>query len=75
MTRYFAQISHRGPVKYGSVPSAIGVLESPLNPMPIGEATCRTWDENGLAVWTIRIGKDEISGRWVIKDREFRGTT
>ena len=40
--------------------------------MPIGEASCRTYDENGLAVWTIRIGKQEIPGRWVIVDREFR---
>ena len=28
--------------------------------MPIGEASCRTHDENGLAVWTLRIGKEEI---------------
>jgi hypothetical protein len=72
MPRYFAHISHRGFVKYGSVPSAIGVLGSPVNPMLIGEATCRDWDENGLAVWTIRIGKEEIPGRWIIEDREFK---
>ena len=40
--------------------------------MPIGEAHCLTWDQNGLAVWTLRIGKEEIPGRWVIVDREFR---
>jgi len=40
--------------------------------MPIGEAHCLTWDQNGLAVWTLRIGKQEIPGRWVIVDREFR---
>jgi hypothetical protein len=40
--------------------------------MPIGQATCRTWDENGLAVWTLRIGKEAIPGRWVIRDREFK---
>jgi hypothetical protein len=39
--------------------------------MPIGEASCRTRDENGLAVWTIRIGKQEIPDRWVIVDRQF----
>ena len=43
-----------------------------MNPMPIGEATCRSWDENGLAVWTLRIGKDDIPGRWAIVDREFK---
>jgi hypothetical protein len=40
--------------------------------MPIGEATCRTWDDQGLAVWTLRIGGQEVPGRWVIMDREFR---
>jgi hypothetical protein len=40
--------------------------------MPIGEATCRTWDEQGLAVWTLRIGKEEIPGRWVIRAGEFQ---
>ena len=36
------------------------------------EPLCLTWDENGLAVWTLRIGKQEIPSRWVIVDREFR---
>jgi hypothetical protein len=70
--RYFAHISQRGPIKYGSVPSAIGVLESPDKFMPIGEATCRTWDDQGKAVWTLRIGKDGIPGRWVIVDRQLK---
>jgi hypothetical protein len=26
-------------------------------PMPIGEAHCDTWDENGLAVWSLRPGR------------------
>jgi len=42
--------------------------------MPIGEASRRTHDENGLAVWTLRIGKQEIPGRWAIVDREFKLT-
>jgi hypothetical protein len=58
-------------VKNGDVPGSIGVLEALDKFMPIGEASCRTWDENGLAVWTSRIGKEEIPGRWVIVDREF----
>jgi hypothetical protein len=72
MTRYFAHVSTHGPVKYGQVPSAIGVLEAPDKFMPIGEASCRTWYENGLAVWTLRIGGKEVPGRWVIVDREFK---
>jgi hypothetical protein len=72
MPRYFAHISHDGPIRYGDVPGSIGVLEAHDKPMPIGEASCRAHDENGLAVWTLRIGKQEIPGRWVIVDREFR---
>ena len=71
MPQYFAHISQRGPVKYGDVPGSIGVLEALDKFMPIGEASCRTHDENGLAVWTLRIGKQEIAGRWVIVDQEF----
>ena len=71
MTRYFAHISHKGKIRYGEVPGSIGVLESLDKFMPIGEGSCRTQDENGLAVWTLRIGKEEIPGRWVIVDREF----
>jgi len=58
----------------GQVPGSIGVLDAPDKPMPIGEAHCATWDETGLAVWTLRIGKQEIPGRWVIVDRDFRPT-
>ena len=71
MPQYFAHISQRGPVKYGDVPGSIGVLEALDKFMPIGEASCRTHDENGLAVWTLRIGKQEIADRWVIVDQEF----
>jgi hypothetical protein len=69
---YFANINRAGPVKYRDVPGSIGVLEVPDNFMPIGEAHCKTWDENGLAVWVLTIGGQEIAGRWVIIDREFR---
>jgi len=71
---HFAHISQSGPVKYGQVPGSIGVLEAPDKPMPIGEAHCITWGENGLAVWTLRIGKEEIPARWIIVDREFLRT-
>ncbi len=70
-TMYFAHITQKGPVKYGQVPGSIGVLESLDNPMPIGEAHCKTWDENGLVVWVLQIGKQDIPGRWVNIDRVF----
>ena len=71
-TLFFAHISDSGPIRYGQIPGLIGVLEALDKPMPIGEAHCTTWDEKGLAVWTLRVGKQEIPGRWVIVDREFR---
>ena len=71
MSTYFAHISAAGPIRYGQVPGSIGVLEALDRFMPIGEAYCVTWDEKGPAVWTLRIGKEEIPGRWVIVDREF----
>ncbi len=74
MPRYFAHISQQGKIRYGDVPGSIGVLEASDQFMPIGEASCSTHDENGLAVWTLRIGKEEIQGRWIIVDREFRPT-
>jgi hypothetical protein len=40
--------------------------------MPIGVASCRTHDKNGLAVWTLSIGKQEMPGQCAIIDREFR---
>jgi hypothetical protein len=70
---YFANLSINGPVKYRDSPAgSIGVLEAPDNHMPIGQAMCRGWDENGLAVWTLTIGGQEIAGRWVLIDGQFK---
>ncbi len=57
MVQYFAHVSQKGKIRYGDVPGSIGVLEALDKFMPIGEASCRTHDANGLAVWTLRIGK------------------
>ena len=50
MSRYSAHISPAGPIRYGQVPGAIGVIEDPGKPMPIGIASCIGWDRAGLAV-------------------------
>ncbi len=72
MTQYFAHISQKGPVRYDELPGSIGILEAPDTSMPIGSANCFTWDQNEFAVWTLRVGKEQIPGRWVIQDQEFR---
>jgi len=68
MTQYFLYTSQTGPRRYDQDPGSIGALAALDKFMPIGEASCRTYFENGLAVWTIRIGKQEIPGRWIIVD-------
>jgi hypothetical protein len=74
MPRYLAHISTRGPVKYGSVPGAIGILEQPDRFMPIGEASCRTWDDDNLGLWVLRVGGQQLPGLWVVVDGEFKPT-
>jgi hypothetical protein len=71
MTRYFAHISAAGPVRYGQFPFAIGVLESPDKPMPIGMASEIGRTEGGLAVWGLHVHDADVPGRWVIIDRRF----
>jgi hypothetical protein len=70
--RYFAHISAAGLVRYGQLPGSIGVLDSPDLLMPIGLANCTGWDPAGLAVWRLRVEGDDVAGRWIIVDREFR---
>jgi len=52
---YFANISQRGPVKYGNrlIPGSIGVLEAPDKFMPIGMASEIGRTEDGLALWKL----------------------
>jgi hypothetical protein len=52
---YFANVGPvKGPLKHRDLPTgSIGVLESPDNHMPIGMTSCRGWDDQGRAVWTL----------------------
>lgn len=68
---YLVHISLIGPIRYGQLPGSIDVHDSLDNPMPIGMASCRGWGLDGLAVWTLRIGGQEIPGRWVIIAKRF----
>jgi hypothetical protein len=71
MSRYFAQISAAGPVRYGQLPGSIGVLEALDKPMPIGIASQIGRTEGGLAVWGLNVHGADVPGRWVILDRRF----
>ena len=46
---FYAHVSMRGPIKRGTVPGSIGVLEAPDRFMPIGQASCSRWDDRGFA--------------------------
>jgi hypothetical protein len=71
--RYYANYGpDHGPLLYGRVPGAIGVLEAPDKPMPIGMATSVGWDRNGPALWRLTIHDAEVPGLWVVVDREFQ---
>jgi hypothetical protein len=65
----------RGPLRYGEVPGAIGVLEALDGPMPVGRALCIGWDPAGLAVWALAVDGDELLGRWLVIEGEFRPAT
>jgi hypothetical protein len=56
----------------GQFPGSIGVLDAPDHPMPVGMACCTGWDRDGLAVWRPTIEGDDVPGRWIIVDCEFR---
>jgi hypothetical protein len=60
-----------GPIKAGAWPGSIGVLESPENRMPIGEASGFTRDEQGREVYRLVVHKTAVPGRFVVVDRRF----
>jgi hypothetical protein len=60
-----------GTIRYGQIPGAIGVLDAPDQPMPIGMASRIGRTEGGLAVWQLAIHGADVPGRWVIVDREL----
>jgi hypothetical protein len=71
--RYFTNVGpERGPVVYGTVPGAIGVLEDLDKPMPVGMALRVGRDDAGRALWALTVDSDDVPGRWVVIDREFQ---
>ena len=71
--RYFTNVGpERRPLLHGTVPGAIGVIEDPDKPMPIGMALCVGVDAWGRALWALTVAGDDLPGRWVVVDREFQ---
>jgi hypothetical protein len=70
--RYFANVGpDRGPVVYGTVPGAIGVIEDLDRPMPVGMALRVGRDAGGHSVWELVVHDEIVPGRWIVIDREF----
>ena len=64
---YYSNLNIKGPVKYRGLPTgSIRVLEAPDNHTPIGQAMCIGWNLDGLAVWKLTTGGQEIVGRWIL---------
>jgi hypothetical protein len=61
----------RGPLLDGIWPDAIGVLEAPDRPMPIGTALVVGRDAAGIALWELVVHDEVVPGRWIVVDREF----
>jgi hypothetical protein len=72
MVRYFANITVAGAVRSGQFPFAIGVLESPDKPMPIGMAFGVGRTDGDLELWQLVVHGEDVPGRSVIVNREFR---
>jgi hypothetical protein len=72
MGHCFANITAADPVRSGQFPFAIGVLESPDKPMPIGMAFGVGGTDEGLELWQLVVNGADVPGRWVIVNREFR---
>jgi hypothetical protein len=62
----------QGPALDRHVPPTIDVLKAPGNAQPIGTALCVGVGAQGIAIWGLIVQGDEVPGRWVLIDREFR---
>jgi hypothetical protein len=78
--RYYARADIRGRIGPTDLPGAIGVLSAPHDPLPVGIAYANghvggwandQWLGPLEAVWRIVIGREELEGRWALRDGCF----
>jgi hypothetical protein len=71
--RYFTAAGpERGPLLYRDAPDTIGVLEALRESKPIGRALSSGWDPDRVAVWQLTVHGEDVPGRWIVVDRQFR---
>jgi hypothetical protein len=61
-----------GPLHFRDAPEAIGVLNASDGKATVGMARKVGWDLNRVAVWRLTLHETELSGSWIVVDREFR---
>jgi hypothetical protein len=68
---YFADAITTGTVRSGEYPFAIGVLPESRARIPIGVAFEVGITENGFAVWRLKVGGEQVPGRFIIENGLF----
>ena len=68
---YFTDSNKLGRVRYGMLPTRIGVFGSPDCLTMIGTALKVGRTEEDLAVWSVRVRMADVQGRWIIVDGSF----
>ena len=72
MTRYFTSFGPQsGALSYSAALGAIAILEFSDGTEPIGMAMCVGPNVRGHSVWMLNVHGKDVSGRWVVVDREF----
>jgi hypothetical protein len=71
-TRYFAQISLMGPIRYRQITTSINVLGASDSTGPIGMALQSGSTDDGQAIWGLIVRGSAVPGRFILVDREFR---
>ena len=61
-----------GPVRHDDTTRTIDVFEALDAIMPVGIAVRAGRNAEGVAVWRLTVHGDDVPGRWVIIDHEFR---
>ena len=68
--RYFTNASRIGAVRYRELPSSIGIVDAATN-QSVGIASQVGRNEEGLAVWLLRVRGVDVPGRFTILNGRF----
>jgi len=72
LMQYFTDASNSGRVRHCMLPSRICVFGSPECLIMLGTALKVGRTEEDLAVWSLRVSRADVRGRWIIVDGSFQ---